>query len=343
MLEKPDIPDAKIIDALCEVYKLNIAEITFLPLGADRNTAVYRADAADGTPYFVKLRSGDFDEITVAIPKLLHDQSIKQVIAPVVTQSGALWTPLDNFQLTLFPFVVGRNAYEISLTDDHWIELGQVLKGLHTTALLPEIAARIPRETYSGQWRGIVKQFQAQVEETTFDDPISAALAALLKTQKPTIGRLVQRAQRLGEALQNDPPPFVPCHADIHAANLLIEDDGRLHVVDWDTIILAPKERDLMFVAGGQYGDERTPEQEETLFYEGYGQSEINAVALAYYRYERIVQDIAAYCEEIFLTDAASPDRAVGLRYVSSNFLPGATIDMAYRTELHLPKALQGL
>ena len=343
MLEQPAIQDAAITDCLRDQYELNITKLEFLPLGADRNTAVYRAVGDDGTNYFVKLRSGNFDEITVAIPKLLHDQGIKQVIAPIVTESGALWALLGDFQMALFPFVVGHNGYEIPLTDEHWIELGQVLKGLHTAALPPEIAARIPREPYSGQWRTIVKQFQAQVETTSFDDPVSAALADLLKAQEPTISTLVRRAERLGEVLQKQPPQFVLCHADIHAANLLIEADSTLHVVDWDTVILAPKERDLMFVAGAQFGDERTPEQEEDIFYKGYGQVKTNPVALAYYRYERIVEDIASYSEEIFLTDPNNQDRAVGVRRVSNNFLPGATIDMAYRTEKSLPPKLQGL
>jgi spectinomycin phosphotransferase len=343
MLEKPDISDEQIAGALRAAYGLDIAQIIFLPLGADRDTGVYRAVANDATPYFVKLRSGNFDEITVAIPKLLHDQGIRQVIAPILTQSGALWTRLENFQLTLFPFVVGQNGYEIPLTDDHWVEVGQVLKGLHTAPLPPDMAAHIPKETFSDHWREVVKQFQRQVAETTFDDPVSAALADLLQAQEATVSTLIRRAERLGEVLQKQPPPFVLCHADIHAANLLIEADGTLHVVDWDTIMLAPKERDLMFVAGGQYGDDRTPEQEETLFYEGYGQTEVNAIALAYYRYERIVEDFAAYSDEIFLTDPGNQDRAVGVRRVNSNFLPGATIDMAYQAEKLLPPELRGL
>ena len=343
MLEKPDIQDEQIIGCLRDAYGLHISEINFLPLGADRNTAVYRAVADDGSPYFVKLRRDDFNEVSVIIPKLLHDQGVRQVILPILAQSGSLWVLVDGFHLMIYPFVSGRNGYEIPLTDQHWIELGQVLKGLHTAALPPEIAARIPRETYSGQWRTIVKQFQRQVETMSFDDPVSAALADLLKAQEPTISTLVRRAERLGEVLQKQPPQFVLCHADIHAANLLIEADSTLHVVDWDTTILAPKERDLMFVAGAQFGDERTPEQEEEIFYEGYGQTEVNAVALAYYRYERIVEDIATYSEEIFLTDPSNQDRAEGVRRVGNNFLPGATIDMAYRTEKSLPPELQGL
>jgi spectinomycin phosphotransferase len=343
MLEKPNIQDEQIVDCLCHAYGLDIAQIAFLPLGADRNTAVYRAVTDDGSPYFVKLRRDDFNEVTVIVPKLLHDQGVTQVILPIMAQSGALWVFLDEFHLTLYPFVTGKNGYEIPLTDDHWIELGQVLKGVHMAVLPPDLAARIPRERYSAHWRTIVKQFQRQVETMSFDDPVSAALADLLKAQEPTISTLVRRAERLGEVLQKQPPQFVLCHADIHAANLLIEADSTLHIVDWDTLILAPKERDLMFVAGAQFGDERAPEQEEAVFYQGYGQTEVDPVALAYYRYQRIVEDIATYSEEIFLTDPNNQDRAEGVRRVSNNFLPGATIDMAYRTEKSLPPELQGL
>jgi spectinomycin phosphotransferase len=237
--------------------------------------------------------------------------------------------------------VVGKDGYEITLTDQHWIEFGQTFKGIHTATLPPQVTARIPRETYSATFRGIVRRFQAQAAETTFDDPVSAALAKLLKEKRAIVDTLVRRAERLAEVLAEQAPPFVLCHADIHAGNLLIEPDGELYVVDWDTMILAPKERDLMFVGGGLFVNHRPPEQEAQLFYRGYGETPVSTVALAYYRYERIVQDIAAYCEEIFLADPASPDRPVGLRQITGQFSPDQVIDMAFRTDALLPPELQ--
>lgn len=58
MLEKPALEDQDIIACLRREYGLSVKEITFLPLGADLNTAVYRAVTDKKTPYFVKLRRG---------------------------------------------------------------------------------------------------------------------------------------------------------------------------------------------------------------------------------------------------------------------------------------------
>ena len=60
-------------------------------------------------------------------------------------------------------------------------------------------------------------------------------------------------------ALETRFPDFIVCHFDIHAGNILIDDDGSLYIVDWDDPILAPKERDLMYIGGGLLGGWYTP------------------------------------------------------------------------------------
>jgi spectinomycin phosphotransferase len=71
MLEKPDIQDESIIACLQEEYGLLVVQVDFLPLGVDPNAAVYRVVADTGTPYFLKLRRGVFDETCVALPAFL--------------------------------------------------------------------------------------------------------------------------------------------------------------------------------------------------------------------------------------------------------------------------------
>jgi len=217
-------------------------------------------------------------------------------------------------------------------SDAQWIEFGAALKRIHTVSAPLAITDQLQRETYSPKWGEIVREFQARVEREPFADPISAGLADLFNTQRSVIDDIVHRAERLAQRLQENPPSEnVICHTDLHLGNLLLTASGAFYIVDWDAPILAPKERDLMFIGAG-IGTNSTA-QEDALFYEGYGQTEIDPVALAYYRYERIVEDFAAYAEEILVSGRGDQDRAEGLRRVSSQFLPNAVIDVAYRTD----------
>jgi spectinomycin phosphotransferase len=333
MLEKPDLPEEKIIRCLRDAYGMRAAQVTFLPLGADRSTAVYRAVAQHGTPYFVKLRRGIFEETSVALPKYLSDLGIGHIIPPLATQTGKLAASVDGYKLILYPWVDGRDGYQVSLSDQHWRALGAALKRIHTTVVPAALATDIQRESYSHEWREIVKTFVARVERESFDEPVAAELALFLKSKHREVLDLVERADRLARTLAARSPEFVLCHHDIHAGNVLIAADGALYIVDWDDPIFAPKERDLICAGSGLFAWRTPHEEEETLFYEGYGRTEVDPVALAYYRYERIVEDIAFFSEQIFLANEGGKDREQALRYLKSNFLPNNTIEIAYESD----------
>ena len=133
--------------------------------------------------------------------------------------------------------------------------------------------------------------------------------------------------------LLKNPPAQVLCHSDLHAGNILIDGNEALYIVDWDEPIYAPKERDLMFPGGGQGFRGHTANEEEALFYQGYGRTKIDQTALAYYRCERIIQDIAAFCDQVFSSDDGAEDREQAFHYLASNFKPGGTIEIAYRSD----------
>ena len=333
MLEKPDIKDERIIACLKDGYGLSVNQITFLPLGADFNTAVYRVIAKGETHYFLKLRCGGFDEASVTIPKFLYDLGIKQIIPPLKTRRGKLYANLAPFKVILYPFIKGRDAYETPLSDAQRVEFGTALKKFHTAHIPPEITSGIRREVFSPRWRERIKFFAKRIESETFKDPLAVDLAKFLKSKRNETLELVERTERLAFLLQAQPPEFILCHGDIHGWNLLIDLNSALYMVDWDTLILAPKERDLMFVGSGLAGNGHSLQEEETLFYQGYGQTQINPIAMVYYRYERIIEDIAIYCAQIFLSDEGGKDREQSLANLKSNFLPNNTIEIAYRSD----------
>lgn len=88
-----------------------------------------------------------------------------------------------------------------------------------------------------------------------------------------------------------------------------------------------------MFIGGGQGFVGRTAQEEELLFYQGYGQAQIDPIAMAYYRYERNVMDIAVACDQILSSKQGGQDRAQVLEYLKWSFLPDFQIELAYKSD----------
>jgi len=330
LLTKPDIADELIISRLQEEYNLHTSTLTFLPLGADMGTAVYRVVADDGIVYFLKLRKG-FDEISVTVPLFLKSQGIKEIIAPFETKSKEGWADFGEYKMILYPFIEGKDGFDMELNDHHKRTLGAALKAIHSVQLPPQLKKQIPREIFSPKYREQVKGFQRQVENTTFSDLNAASLANFIKSKHDEIDRLIKRTEGHASELKSQSHEFVLCHTDIHGGNILITNNNQFYVVDWDAPLLAPKERDLMFIGGG-IDDIWKSKRDESIFYEGYGKKGIDFAMMAYYRYERVIEDLAAYAEQLLLTNEGGADREEAYERFTGNFEPGQTIEIAEKT-----------
>lgn len=344
VLDKPNIGDETLITCLRERYGISVAALDFLPLGHDSNAGVYRVRASDGATYFAKVKKGTIDEASVAIPRYLKDHGLPQVVAPLPTRASVLWITVDDYTLLLYPFIEGQTGMTSVLTDEQWVEYGAILRRLHATRLPSDLLALVPRETFvpNPYFCGVAKDLLAMVDDRHYAAPYQKELATSWLAKRPEIRHIVARAEALGRALQQSAPPFVLCHADIHTNNILLDTAGRLFVVDWDQPVLAPRERDLMFVVETPVGREVAEPRQQQLFFQGYGATEVDWLALAYYRYEWAMQDIASYAELTFLRDDASEEtKAEASRLFQVIFQPGKIVAAAYASERHLPPALQ--
>ncbi|MFZ2095849.1 MAG: hypothetical protein WAV05_04345 [Anaerolineales bacterium] len=52
MLERPDIPEECIASCMQVMYGAVASQVTFLPIGYDVNTAIFRVEGQDGKAYF---------------------------------------------------------------------------------------------------------------------------------------------------------------------------------------------------------------------------------------------------------------------------------------------------
>lgn len=330
MLEPPPLKVSAIDFVLQRCYGIAANAVTFLPIGNDAASFVYRVYAANGVSYFLKARASvGFNPSSLTVPFFLHSQGIPHVMAPLPTIGQALWAAVDGFALNVYPFVAAHTATEAGLTLDDWRALGATLRRIHTSQLPAELAEPLPQETFTPSRRHVLDKLAELLNSGPLDDPIQAALAGFWCGRQGVIQTLIERADSLGAELRRETLPRVLCHADLHTWNVLVDAARQMWIVDWDEVILAPKERDLMFVVGG-IGRGLVQPAETASFLAGYGASTIDPRALTYYRFAWAVQDMAAYAEQVFFAhDAGEPTRRVAFDGFVAMFEPGNIVDIA--------------
>jgi len=283
-MAKPSLPEDVLRAALRREFAIEARALERVHRGIDTEAAGMRVRAADGRDWFAKLRRGRFAESALALAAHLAESGIREVVGPIATVGGRRTASLGELELAVYPFADGANGLDVGLSEAHWLALGRALWRIHAVALPPALAARIRRDTPT-RFAGTLRELLAQ------SAPPFAAHRARLE-------HALERIERGFADLRARPRALVPCHSDIHAANLLLASDGALAIVDWDEPILAPPERDLVFIGGGYYGNRCAPEQEEALFRKGYGDVAIDRGVVASYRCERVVEDLVLHWEE---------------------------------------------
>lgn len=332
MIEKPGISDEKIISVLQEYYSIPVTNIEFLPLGLDSSAWACRVDAGDAT-FFLKLRQEIPNPAGILIPRFLKEQGIEQVMAPLSTKDGKAWTSMDDFFFILYQFITGNGVMDVGMSDPHWIEFGFVLKRLHSTQPTPELLQQIKRETFVPKQLDFAKALHAQIKTLNYDDPFQKELAEFWLENYETISTILERTETLSKRMQESNLEYVLCHADIHTANLLLSDDDKICIVDWDETMLAPKERDLLFVIDSIFNDTSNGKWER-LFFEGYGKTEVDPLALAYYRYDWCVEDMGEFAEDVFgRENIGAETKANSIRWFKSLFEQGKSVKSALATE----------
>jgi spectinomycin phosphotransferase len=332
MLEKPPVSDQLIIDCLHTSYGIDVSDLTFLPMGADMNSAVYKAQAHGQATYFVKLKHGHAHDVGVLVRDLLCKAGIKHIIPVVKTKTNQLSQQIGAHTIIVSPFVEGEDGFTRDLSEDHWVTLGMVMRQVHELMVPPAIETLLSKETYAPKFRDMVRSYFPLIDSEPRGDEVAIQLHTFMKQHASQIHLLVDRAEQLSQKIQNLSPHLVLCHSDLHAGNVLIDKYGQLYIVDWDEPILAPKERDLMFIGAG-VGNVWNKAHEVELFYQGYGSAEVNREILAYYRIERIVVDIAEYVEALLLTSEGGQDRHQSYLHFIGQFEPRGVVDIAFETD----------
>lgn len=346
MREALNIPEEDLRACLREEYGLEAAALAFLPLGLDTRAGLYRVVSAQGAAYLLKVKAGSFYEAGARVPRYLADQGIAAVVAPQPSTRGALWTHLpgrEDWVAMVYPFIEGDRGWNSAMTDEQWRATGAALRQIHQVALPPGGFASLRRETFDpAEYRRAAQAIEAELAhvEGGSGSQIERTLSAGWRQHQPAIHAMLAVLEGLAVPLMERPGPYVICHADLHPSNIIRDPAGGVHVIDWDDVMLAPKQRDFLFT-GDPASDNGIAGSGPSPFFQGYGPAEIDWVAIAYHRYERIVQDVIVCAQEVlFRDDLGEETKAEQARLFDMVLTSGTMIEPARRAAAHLPAGL---
>ncbi|HEU5379135.1 MAG TPA: aminoglycoside phosphotransferase family protein, partial [Ktedonobacteraceae bacterium] len=293
-----------------------------------------------GASSLLKVRSGALYEPGCLVPAYLSEQGITSVVAPLPTRNHAFWARREDWTVIVYPFLEGETSWT-GMTDEQWKETGSIFKQIHQVAPPSSGFEALRKETFDptgyAQW---IRMFEAHhLRESSGESASQRTLRSSWTRNQATIHAVVVSLEKLAAALRRRELPYVICHADLHPANLLRDRMGQVFVIDWDEVMLAPKERDFLFL-------KESPADSETLpgapaFFQGYGQGDIDWIALTYYRYERVIQDVIACAENVCLrNDLGEGSRESEAQLFQDVLAQGGEIDAATHASAHLSSDL---
>ena len=196
---------------------------------------------------------------------------------------------------------------------------------IHSAPITEELAKLVPSESFDPKWIMTLDHIHHLVAAGDIQGKTAQAMASVWQSKRAEIEQDRQRYLALGKQLRAGSPDWVLCHADIHKANIMIDESDAIHIVDWDEAVIAPKERDLMFFVA----DGHAPEAADA-FRRGYGERSADPIGLAYYRYDWALQEFCDNGARVFLSETLSDkEREFALDEFKRLFAKGDVLDRA--------------
>ena len=326
------INDEEIEKIIKTGYGISVSNIIKLNIGFDQNTSVFKVCSKDNKEYFLKIRCKIFNKASLIIPlRIGNCINTKNIINAVKTINGKLFVKKSLSCFILYPYIYGKSGWDSSLTKDQFMEFGRFMKNLHLLDLPNESKKLLPVESYNSKYRSNVKKYLKKINKEVYDSKIINDFFSELITKKEVIMKIINTSEEIAEKEKNNLHKMCLCHGDIHAGNILINETD-FFIIDWDTILFSPKEKDLMFIGGG-ICDKWNTEEEIEYFFAGYGKSaDINKNLLKYFRHERIIQDVYEFYHQIINPQTREEERELCFNYFNEQFEQNNVVDMALRT-----------
>jgi spectinomycin phosphotransferase len=292
-------------------YALTIERIEPAPRGWVGET-YYVAAGARGRVFVKVYRKGLLPpNALAALPVLaeLHRRGMSQITYPIASSTGALHEPLGDDVVVVLNYIDA--AHTDFFVPRQLGDLGDLIARLHDlTAQIETPVVAEPFQPYYGDelWR----TFSRARGEPGSDD-LRIGLQRFLAERSEELAHHWESFAEVARRCREAQFELVITHGDA-PWNVLKDDAGTIHLIDWDGLLLAPLERDTWFFtdkpefmrAYSARRGERTP----------------NALATTFYLYDRYFEELLGFSNAIL--DEGTPEhRSAALGFIVGEWMSG--------------------
>ncbi|HZS93353.1 MAG TPA: phosphotransferase [Chloroflexota bacterium] len=260
-----DLSETLIVEGLA-YYSVRPTALEYLPVGFGSHH--WRAADRQGRSLFLtvddlyaKLAGVDdthdavFERLSraFATAKTLRDRAdLDFVVAPLAAQDDSLAQRLtDRYSLAVFPMLDGvtPDADGEFTSDTDRAAVLSILVELH--AVETTVASDVREDPSLIPNRAELMATMDDLARPWNEGPYGEPARRLLSAHADDVVSLLGVYDRLAQNVSRDRNRMVITHGEPHAANVLITADG-YRLVDWDSVLVAPPERDLSMLGGGR-------------------------------------------------------------------------------------------
>jgi len=320
MKNEPDgIAQADLVTALKHGWGVDVISLEYLPLGA--GSYHWNAVISNGSEVFVTVddlgkdaneRNISHDTLTAAFDTaytLHHDAHLKFVVCPLPTISKTtLWMIGSRYAVSLYKKL--KKSPRESQFHSEPIEKGLavMLASLHSSTPL---TTKIAKRTSLTITRRTELEFAlSQTQEEWRKGPYAELVRRLLARNASRIERLLEFHDRLAAQVRQTERRWVITHGEPHDGNIVRSPEG-LYLVDWDTVKIAPAERDLWMAAGGS--------EKLTGYYTTLTGHQVDPACIKFYEVHWKLLNIAKYASQLYLEHSATDDTRDSWGYLQNH------------------------
>jgi len=255
MLAPPaELTGELVADALARGWALRTASMAYRPVG----WGSHHWDIADdaGTAWFVTVdelprrrASGEasvdpaYDRLRASLASAvaLRDAGRSFVVAPIPTLDDQPLTRARDYAVSLYPFIDGESFAEGDFSSpDHQRAVLKMLVEVHNAPIAARRYARL--DDFTVPHRDELNATLSDPGSIPRCGPYARPSAELINTHRGPVQRLLQRYDELVATAQTS--RMVLTHGEPHPGNTMLTAEG-WRLIDWDTVLVAPPERDL--------------------------------------------------------------------------------------------------